>query len=124
MLKLKGQTESGEWVEFDISQVYDVCLYDNRWYIKEYHNEIPINCVTYIIDPATIQLADDPRKNILKDESIVTAGASQDLRRYKVEGIDKNGAATKLITQAYNYARWYNESQIKKFRIAKKEAKL
>ena len=37
-----------------------------------------------------------------KDESIVTAGASQDLRRFKVEGIDKNGAATKLITLAYN----------------------
>ena len=37
-----------------------------------------------------------------KDESIVNRLASEELVRYKVEGIDKNGAATKLITLAYN----------------------
>ena len=59
MLRLKGQTESGEWEEFNISQVYDVCRRDNRWYIDGYPND-------YTIDPATIQLADDPRKDMLK----------------------------------------------------------
>ena len=88
MLRLKGQMESGEWVEFDIPQVYDVCLYDNRWYIKEYHNEIPINCVTYIIDPTTIQLADDPRKNIL-DEA-----------KYKIEHLEA-GPPVELYRKGY-----------------------
>ena len=60
MLKLKGQTESGKWVEFNISQVYDICLHDNRWYIKGYPND-------YVIDPATIQLAADPRRAMLDE---------------------------------------------------------
>ena len=37
-----------------------------------------------------------------KDESIANSLASEELVRYKVEGIDKNGSATKLITLAYN----------------------
>ena len=60
MLKLKGQTEAGKWVEFNISQVFDVCLRDNRWYVKG----CPNDCV---IDTTTIQLADDPRKAMLDE---------------------------------------------------------
>ena len=37
-----------------------------------------------------------------KDESIANSLASEELVRYKVEGIDKNGTAMKLITLAYN----------------------
>lgn len=55
MLKLKGQTKSGEWVEFNISQVYDICLHNNRWCIEGYPND-------YVIDTTTIQPADDPCK--------------------------------------------------------------
>ena len=58
MLRLKAQKESGEWEEFNISQVYDVCR--RRWYIDGYPND-------YTIDPATLQLADDPRKAMLNE---------------------------------------------------------
>lgn len=37
-----------------------------------------------------------------KNESFSERHASQELKRYKVEGIDKNGAATKLSTLAYD----------------------
>lgn len=37
-----------------------------------------------------------------KNESFSEGQASQELKRYEVEGIDKNGAATKLITLAYD----------------------
>ena len=57
-IKLKGQTFSGELVKFNISQVFDVCLRNNLWYVKGYPND-------YIIDTATIQLAEDPRKAML-----------------------------------------------------------
>ena len=60
MLRLKGQTESGEWMEFNISQVFDVCLRNNWWYVKGYPND-------YIIDPATIRPADDQRKAVLAE---------------------------------------------------------
>lgn len=51
MLRLKGQTESGKWVEFDIMQI-DVPVRD---FLAVCINE---DCAT-IIDPATIQPADD-----------------------------------------------------------------
>ena len=60
MLRLKGQTEYGELVKFNISQVFDVCLRNNWWYVKGYPND-------YIIDTATIQPADDPRKQMLEN---------------------------------------------------------
>ena len=81
MLKLKGQTESGEWVEFNMSQVFDVYLRDNRWYVNGYPNA----CV---IDTTTIQLADDPRKNIL-DEA-----------KYKIEHLEA-GPPVELYRKGY-----------------------
>ena len=57
MLKFKGQTERGTWVEFNISQIGGVA----GDYIAVYiHHD-------YFVDPDTIQLADDPRKNILDE---------------------------------------------------------
>ena len=37
-----------------------------------------------------------------KNESFSEGQASQDLRRYEVLGIDKMGAYTRLLTNAYN----------------------
>ena len=59
MLKLKGQTGSGEWVVFSVSDIEDA----NRDY-----TEIRLlngDNINYILT-STIQLADDPRKAMLK----------------------------------------------------------
>ena len=53
MLRLKGQMESGEWVEFEVC---DIALANKNGagvYVEDRY---------VFIDPATIMLADDPRK--------------------------------------------------------------
>ena len=77
MPKLKGQTESGEWVEFNISQVYDICLHDNRWCIKGYPND-------YVIDAATIMLADDQRKHPMFTVSCYTCAGMRFIFRMRL----------------------------------------
>ena len=46
-------------MEFNISQVYDICFHNNRWCIEGYPND-------YVIDTTTIQPADDPSKAMLE----------------------------------------------------------
>ena len=59
MLKFKGQTELGTWVEFNISQIGGVA----GDYIAVYiHHDY-----TVFVNPDTIQLADDPRKAMLAE---------------------------------------------------------
>ena len=55
MLKLKGQTGSGEWVEFYLSDI-ETILVRTTWF-----GDGSIRS----IDPATIQPAEDPRKAML-----------------------------------------------------------
>ena len=63
MLKLKGQTESGEWVEFCL---YPTSIYDIRQdRVLVFDNDDPAKLLS--VDPATIQLADDPRKAMLEE---------------------------------------------------------
>ena len=55
---LKGQTESGEWVEFEVC---DIALANKNGagvYVGDRY---------VFIDPATIQPADDPRKQMLDE---------------------------------------------------------
>ena len=54
MLRLKGQTESGEWMEFGINLVLGVNSLADRWFIG-----IKGKIVKILIE--TIQPADDPR---------------------------------------------------------------
>ena len=49
MLRLKGQTESSEWVEFELDDVSTINI-KTTWFG---------DCGIKYIDPATIQLADD-----------------------------------------------------------------
>ena len=58
-LKLKGQTGSGEWVVFSVSDIEDA---DRDYTEVRLLNGDNIN---YILT-STIQLADDPRKAMLK----------------------------------------------------------
>ena len=60
MLRLKGQTESGEWVEFGINLVLGVNSLADRWFIG-----INGKIVKILIE--TIRPADDPRKAMLEN---------------------------------------------------------
>jgi hypothetical protein len=59
MLKLKGQTKSGEWVEFRLcpTSIYEI----RQDKVLIFDNNDPAKLLG--IDPATIQPADDPRKH-------------------------------------------------------------
>ena len=68
MLRLKGQTESGEWVEFDIDDLNAVhARYENDdskfglWVNKRKPNSLNGWMAIFVVS-ATIQPADDPRK--------------------------------------------------------------
>ena len=73
MLRLKGQTESGEWMEFDIDDLNAVhARYENDdskfglWVNKRKPNSLN-GWMTIFVVSATIQLADDPRKAMLDE---------------------------------------------------------
>ena len=57
MLKLKGKTESGEWVEFCLNDIENISV------ITTWFGDGNIRR----IDTATIQPADDPRKAMLEE---------------------------------------------------------
>ena len=61
MLKLKGQKKiiNGGWIEFTMSDIYSVASKHSDWWIEK-------DGIFHAIDPSTIQLADDPRKAMLK----------------------------------------------------------
>ena len=60
MIKLKGQTGSGEWVVFSVSDIEDA---DRDYTEVRLLNE---DNIKYILT-STIQLADDPRKQMLDE---------------------------------------------------------
>ena len=73
MLRLKGQTESGEWEEFDIDDLNAVhARYDNDdsrlglWVNKRKPNSLNGWTAIFVVS-ATIQPADDPRKQMLDE---------------------------------------------------------
>lgn len=59
MIKLKGQTELGNWVKFDITQVEGIA----GDYIEVFlHHDY-----TVFVDPNTVKLADDPYRVVLNE---------------------------------------------------------
>ena len=60
MLKLKGQTGSGEWVVFSVSDIEDA----DRDYTEI--RLLNVDNINYILT-STIQPSDDPRKAMLKE---------------------------------------------------------
>ena len=72
MLRLKGQTESGEWEEFDIDDLNAVhARYENDdskfglWVNKRKPNSLNGWMAIFVVS-ATIRPADDPRKQMLE----------------------------------------------------------
>ena len=60
MLRLKGVTIFGETKEFYVDRVVAIDGADGKWWVE-------IGNKTYVLDPATIQPADDPCKAMLTE---------------------------------------------------------
>ena len=60
MLRLKGVTIFGETKEFYVDRVVAIDGADGKWWVE-------IGNKTYVLDPATIHPADDPRKAMLEE---------------------------------------------------------
>ena len=91
MLRLKGQTESGEWVEFEASSI---CRADKTYMIvwtgyDPYYELLLIE---------TIQLADDPRKALSEQEVLtrVQAMGEESLSPDNFEGLMRALEALKI----------------------------